>query len=84
MAQIDKLKERIKTIPSDFSWNELRKLLNNAGYIEIQSGKTSGSRVRFIHNDHEPISLHKPHPSPIMKKYAVRDIVKTLKNRGQL
>ena len=71
-------------LPKDFTWAELKKLLKGEGYVENQSGKTSGSRVRFMHDEHAPITLHKPHPRPHMKAYQVRQIVDVLKQRGQL
>jgi hypothetical protein len=54
------------------------------GYSEYQSGKTSGSRVRFLHNEYEPITLHKPHPKPVLKRYQTKQLVAALKDRGQL
>ena len=84
MGKIDKLKERFLTKPKDFSWDDLSKLLAELGYKETQSGKTSGSRVKFIHQKFPPISLHKPHPKPTLKPYQVKQITATLKDRGQL
>ncbi len=84
MGQIDKLKKRFLNKPKDFSWQELLQLLSNLGYEEKQSGKTSGSRARFIHDKFEPITLHKPHPKPVLKSYQVKQIVSTLKDRGQI
>ena len=48
MTKTNKLLERVKNALKDFSWAELSKLLKNMGYVEFNSGKTSGSRVRFI------------------------------------
>jgi hypothetical protein len=48
MTKKDKLKDRLLSHPSDFTWNELKKLLLSFGYRESNVGKTSGSRVRFI------------------------------------
>lgn len=84
MAQIDKLIARFQSKPKDFTWNELTKLLVEFGYQETQSGKTSGSRVRFVHQEFAPISLHKPHPKPLLKPYIIKQVLETLKARGQL
>jgi hypothetical protein len=84
MGKIDKLKERFLSKPKDFSWGELSRLLGDLGYRETQSGKTSGSRVKFIHDDFAPISLHKPHPKPVLKSYQLTQILAALKDRGQL
>jgi hypothetical protein len=84
MGQLEKLKARMATIPKDFSWIECQKLLKSLGYQETQAGKTSGSRVRFIHADFAPITLHKPHPKPILKRYQIKQMITTLEERGQL
>lgn len=84
MTKQDKLIIKILTEPKIFSWQELRRLLSGFGYRETQSGKTSGSRVRFIHDKHEPISLHKPHPNPHLKPYQIRQIAQMLKDRGEI
>lgn len=48
MTAKDKLTERFKTLPKDFTFGELTKLLNGFGFAISSKGKTSGSRVRFI------------------------------------
>ncbi len=65
MSKIEKLMARLLTKPTDFSWAELKGLLCALGYIEVNMGKSSGSRVRFVHSDYVPIILHKPHPKKI-------------------
>lgn len=84
MTKFEKLRTRFLSMPKDFSWDELTRLLAEYGYKETSSGKTSGSRVKFIHEKFEPICLHKPHPRPELKAYQVRQIVDVLKNRGVL
>lgn len=64
MSKKDKLLKRLKSNPSDFTYNELRTLLNYLGFVENNKGKTSGSRVIFFSKSlNEVIKLHKPHPS---------------------
>jgi len=84
MGGIDKLTKKLLSSPKDFSWAELKRLLNVFGYKETNAGKTSGSRVRFIHKNHAPIVLHKPHPKPILKGYQIKLVAETLKSRRQL
>jgi hypothetical protein len=84
MTKKDKLKERLLSNPTDFTWNELKKLLLSFGYRESNVGKTSGSRVRFISETHFPIMLHKSHPKPIMKMYMLKQIIEQLKKEGLL
>jgi len=69
----------------NFSYNELRSLLKNLGYDEFQKGKTSGSRVCFVHKESKHIiQLHKPHPENILKQYQIEQIIKVLKEKGDI
>lgn len=59
--------------------------MNYLGYQESNKGKTSGSRVVFCRErDKAVIILHKPHLGNIVKKYAIRQLLETLKERGDL
>jgi len=81
MTKIDKLIERLLSVPKDMEYSELVKILNHFGYWETTKGKTSGSRVMFIHDKAQmPIRLHKPHPKPILKEYVIKQIIEELKN----
>lgn len=74
MSKKEKLITRFLSMPSDFHYNEMVKLLGYFGYKEVKKGKTSGSRVKFENAEGVPIMLHKPHPSGIMKKYQMRQV----------
>lgn len=78
MTKLEKLIDRFLSKPTDFSWQELVKLLNGFGYTQISTGKTAGSRARFIHPEYPPIILHKPHPKPILKRYQIINIIELL------
>lgn len=78
MSKKYKLISRFLTIPSDFHYDEMVKLLGYYGFAEVKKGKTSGSRVKFENEERVPIMLHKPHPSGIMKKYQMRQIKEIL------
>jgi len=82
MGTKEKLIERFKTIPSDFTFSELERLLSHYGYLPDNKGKTSGSRVVFKDQQGHPIMLHKPHPGNIVKQYALRQVYDELNNRG--
>ena len=83
MSKIEKLILKLKNNPKDFSFNELKKLLNNFGYIELKLGKTSGSRVAFINEKSKHIiRIHKPHPSEILKSYQIEYIIEELEKIG--
>ncbi|MDR1898161.1 MAG: type II toxin-antitoxin system HicA family toxin [Prevotellaceae bacterium] len=79
MSSKDKLIERFKQQPTDFTFDELVRLFGIYGFTIDNKGKTSGSRVRFI--NHEKgliIDTHKPHPQNIIKKGALKDIYEKL------
>ena len=79
MSKEDKLIKRLLSKPKDFTYNELRRILIHLGYIESQSGKTSGSRVAFINNETKHIiRLHKPHPSNELKQYQIEQLIEEL------
>jgi len=92
MSKAEKLLNRFLQKPTDFTYDELRKLLKAFGYEEIKTGKTSGSlspnfligeRVTFYNAKTEHIiKLHKPHPKPVLKHYQLNDIEDALKKEG--
>ena len=84
MGSIDKLIEKFKTIPADFKYSDLKKLLGHFGYTEDTGGKTSGSRMQFTNPEFAPIMIHKPHPGSIVKRHALRMVLKTLEEREQI
>lgn len=79
------MKQRLLTIPKDYTYSEARALLGQIGFIESNKGKTSGSRVKFYREaDKRIILLHKPHPVDVMSVAAVRDLVNFLSELGEL
>lgn len=84
MGTRDKLIERFKTIPSNFTFDELERLLSFFGFERYNKGKTSGSRVVFKDKSGTPIMIHKPHPGNIVKAYALKQILEELQNKELL
>lgn len=84
MGSKDKLIARFLLLPSDFTFDELERLLKALGYVKSNKGKTSGSRVIFKDKEGHPIMLHKPHPGNIVKQYALRQVLEELRNKGYL
>ena len=79
MSKLEKAKQRLKTAPKDYTYNEAKSLLLRLGFMEFTKGKTSGSRVKFYRViDGKTILLHKPHPSDIMDINSVLDIIEIL------
>lgn len=83
MGKKEKLLARLLTVPKDFTFDEARTLLEAYGYVLSNSGKTSGSRVKF-HRGTKIFRLHKPHPRKELLEYQVKAIIEELKEEGIL
>jgi len=76
MSKTEKLLEKFKSIPNDLTWDELVIILN---YFELsKKGKTGGSRRKFVNEVKDVINLHKPHPTKIIKKYIIKQLLEKL------
>ena len=73
----EKLIARIKSVPKDFTFNEMQNLLELLGFKKYSKGKTSGSRIQFK-KENMPIYLHKPHPRKELLEYQVRQVLEVL------
>lgn len=82
MGTKEKLIERFKSQPKDFTFDEMEKLLSIFGYVKSGKGKTSGSRVIYKNGNKRPIMLHKPHPGNIIKSYAIKQVLNDLTEAG--
>ena len=78
MARKDKLIRRLRARPRDFEWDELTRLLESVGYEEVRSGRTGGSRRRFVHPTAPVVTLHRPHPGNVVKLYVIDEILRLL------
>ena len=80
MGKREKLVAKLKSVPADFTWQDLTALLKVLGYREVQG---SGSRVKFDNgNSGQMINLHKPHPGNTIKRYALRQLIEKLEQGG--
>lgn len=80
LGKREKLIARLKTVPADFTWQELNVLLKALGCKEVQG---SGSRVKFDSGKADQmINLQKPHPENIVKRYARRQLIEKLEQGG--
>ena len=52
MGQKEKLIQQLKSKPKDFTFNDAETLLNYLDYVRSNKGKTSGSRVVFVNENH--------------------------------
>lgn len=85
MSKLEKYKNRIRSLPKDYTYSEAKILLTKLGFVEFQKGKTSGSRVKFFRkSDQKIILLHKPHPGDVMKIGTTKNLKKMLEEMGDL
>jgi len=82
MSKKVKLLLRFLSRPKDFTFDEAVKLLCDFGFYEVNTGTTSGSRVRFKNEDYPVniIKFHKPHPGNILKPYILDLIISNLED----
>ena len=73
MSTKDKLIERFKSLPSNFTFDELKVVMSRCGFIMQNQGATSGSRIAFT-NGVLAIKMHKPHPSKIVGRKTLKSI----------
>lgn len=81
MGSREKLIERFKSQPKDFTWDELVRLFSGFGYEIDNKGKTSGSRVIFVKGS-SSYTAHKPHPKSIVKEYVLKQVKDFLTKNG--
>lgn len=84
MSSKEKLLKRFKMQPSDFTYEELERLLGQLGYEKSNKGKTSGSRMIFKDANGHPIMIHRPHPGNIIKGYAMKQILDELTKKCKI
>ena len=79
MNKKEKLVKRFRTLPKDFTFEEVVMLFQIYGFSLENKGSTSGSRIKFYNKqDENAFIMHKPHPSNIIKGYMMRDILNYL------
>jgi len=81
VSRKEKLLARLLSLPSDFTWDEAVRLLKQCNFEQLNN---SGSRRKFRHIDGVKLSIHEPHPEPILKNYALKDMIDALQNSGEL
>jgi hypothetical protein len=77
MSKKEKLISRLLSYPKDFTFDEMKTLLESLGFEMFNKGKTSGSRIKFLKGN-IAIILHKPHPRKALLEYQLKQIVDVL------
>ena len=84
MGQKEKLIERLRAKPKTFTFDDAESLLRYFGYSRSNKGRTSGSQIMFLSEDHPPILMHKPHPRKELLEYQVKQSIEILEQEGLL
>ena len=85
MSKLTKTVDKLLNLNGSFTFDELEYLLGKFGYNERKTGKTSGSRRAYVHQETKHIiRIHKPHPGNELKKYAKRYIIGELKKERHI
>ena len=82
MGQKEKLINKLKSRPKDFTFDEAETLLKYFTYNRSNKGRTSGSRVMFVSDEYAPILLHKPHPRKELLDYQIKQLIEVLEQEG--
>lgn len=82
MTTSEKRLRRLLTVPKDMTWDEMVALLAELGFAEVTA--KGGSYRSFVGENGRRIFMHRPHPSKLMKRYAIRDVIAKLKEFGIL
>ena len=82
MGQKEKLIAKLRSKPRDMTFDEVETLLRYLTYLRSNKGRTSGSRVMFVSEDHPPILLHKPHPRKELLEYQIKQLIEILEQEG--
>ena len=70
---------RASPTPVDVRWAEIEALLRALGVNLVER---AGSRIQLVKGT-ESIVVHRPHPRPVARRDAVRDIVRFIERIGE-
>lgn len=83
MGQKEKLMEKLKSNPKNFTFDDAESLLGYFTYKRSNKGKTSGSRVILTSEEYKTkILLHKPHPHKELLEYQIKQFIEQLEQEG--
>lgn len=81
MGKKEKLIKRLKSIPKDFTFEEMQNVLKSLGFKLSSKGKTSSSRVKFFRGN-IVIILHRPHPRKVLLEYQIKQVLEILEKEN--
>lgn len=80
MSKHQKALQRLLSKPTDFTWAELKSLMEGFSY-ELKL--TGGSGRKFVKPE-AVFAIHEPHPHKLLKAYQVRAVIEFLKKEGDI
>jgi HicA toxin of bacterial toxin-antitoxin, len=80
MSKHEKALKRLLSKPTDFTWSELKSIMDA---FEYKMKKTGGSGRKFVRPE-ATFMIHEPHPYKVLKAYQVRDAITFLKQEGHI
>ena len=85
MSQKDELIRRLKSKPKDFEIRELDRLMSLCNCEKSNSGKTSGSAIKYYHMpDKRVFVCHSPHPQKTLKRYVIDNVIAFLEEEKEI
>jgi len=81
LSKQEKLLERLKCKPKNFTYNGAVTLLESLGFKKSNKGKTSASRSLFTRGQSK-IDFHKSHPRKELHLYQINKLIRDLKKEG--
>jgi len=81
LGKKEKLIERLKNNPKDFTFDEMQTALVSLGFELLHTRKTNGSRIKFIKGN-IVITLHKPHPRKELLEYQIKQVLEMLEKEN--
>jgi HicA toxin of bacterial toxin-antitoxin, len=80
MSKHEKALQRLLSKPADFTWGELKSLMQAFDY-ELKV--TGGSGRKFVRPE-VAFMIHEPHPRKLLKAYQVRAVLEFLRKEGHI
>jgi len=69
VSKIKKALAKIQSKPTNFTWNDLVRIMLYFGYQQLEG---SGSRVKFYHQKKDTLlNIHKPHNPKTLRPYQI-------------
>ena len=85
LGKKEKLIAKLRSNSKTFTFDEAETLLGYFSYHRRNKGKTSGSRIMFVSDEHNAkIVMHKPHPHKELQDYQVKQLLNQLEQEGLL